>query len=75
MKCAEYDIILVLDTYDKIEAELTSKVQSAIANNVEMKANLKEEHTEELRKKDVSMKLFCDKNKNYCHVVNYVSCL
>ncbi len=61
LKCAEYDIILVLDKYNTLEAELRSAAEAVHAESTEMMTKLKDEHAIELCKKDNLIKMLCDK--------------
>jgi len=73
LKCAEYDIILVLDEYEKLEANSRISAQAAQAETLDMIAKMKEEHAEELQKKDNIIKMYCEKNKVDRRTVNDVS--
>ncbi len=55
LKCAEYDIIFILDEYDRMEAEMAEQLKTVIKQHDKTIAQLKADHLQELRKKDDSI--------------------
>lgn len=67
------DIILVLDEYAKLNAEMQTRIEDEVTEKMETIENLKAEHTEEMRKNVLMINEFFEKNQVNCQTVNDVS--
>lgn len=72
-KFAEYEIIFLLDEFDKLEKQCIEDVSAAKVDKADTAKMIGESHENELLKESEIIRNICEKNKSDSRAVNSVS--